>query len=425
MSTHRPFRVTVAALLATGLALAGCTSGSGTSKDNGKSGGSSGSTTSGSQSSTSAAPAAPAVLALNPANGAKNINPAVPITATVKDGTISSATLVSSTNTVVKGAVAAAGTSWKSARALGYGKTYTLKVTAKNADGKVVTEASKFTTVTPNNVTMPYLQDTYNTGLVKGGTYGVGMIINIHFDEPITNRAAAEKAISITSTPAVTGAFYWLSNQVVHWRPKAYWKPGTIVTVKANTYGVQLSNGLYGQADKATSFKIGASHVCIASDKTYMVTCRTNGKAVKTMPTAMGQHITIQGKNGPVSLYTPQGTYTVMDHNTSVVMDSASFGVPHSSPYGYKETIYWATRISNGGVFLHELDSTVWAQGHQDISHGCLNLNHTNAVWFYHYSQIGDVVTVTDTNGPTLTVSDGGDWTVSWATWLKGGVNKA
>ncbi len=422
MGTYRPFRLTVAAIVVTGLALAGCTSGDKTGKDTAKSG-STGST--GSGSSNSSAPAAPAVLALHPENGAKNISPAVPITATVTDGTIATATLVSSTNKVVKGALAAGGASWKSAEVLGYGKSYTLKVTAKGADGQLVTKSSKFSTVTPSNLTMPYLQDIYNTGLVKGATYGVGMVINIHFDEPITNRAAAEKAISITSTPAVKGAFYWLSNEVVHWRPSTYWKPGTVVSVKVKAYGVQLSDGLYGQADKATSFKIGASHICTASDKTYMVTCRTNGKVVKTMPTAMGQHITIQGKNGPVSLYTPQGTYTVMDHNTSVVMDSASFGVPHSSPYGYKETIYWATRISNGGVFLHELDNTVWAQGHQDISHGCLNLNRTNAVWFYHYSQIGDVVSVTDTNGPKLTVDDGGDWSLSWASWVKGGVNKA
>jgi lipoprotein-anchoring transpeptidase ErfK/SrfK len=146
---------------------------------------------------------------------------------------------------------------------------------------------------------------------------------------------------------------------------------------------------------------------------------------VRTMPTAMGLHMSVQGKHGPISLYTPQGTYTVMTHNRSVVMDSESFGLPHNSPYGYKETIYWATRISSGGVFLHELDTTVWAQGHRDISHGCLNLNRDNAIWFYNNSLVGDVVKVVNTHGPVLTVDDGGDWTVPWAQWVKGGVNKS
>lgn len=420
MKSRRSHLTTAAVVLIAGALVVGCTNGK---SDDGatKKSSTAGSASASSPNSPSAAP--DPILSLRPANKSHDISPATAITASVANGKITAATLVNSAGKAVKGVVAGDGTSWKSAEELGYGKSYSLRVQAKNPDGKTVTKSSKFSTVAPSTFTMPYLQTIYNSGLTTGATYGVGMVISIHFDEPITNKAAAEKAISITSKPAVKGAFYWLSDEVVHWRPAHYWKTGTKVTVHANLYGVQVGSGLWGEQDKATHFTIGASHVAVADDKTYHVKVYTNGKLVRTMPTAMGLHMSIQGLHGPISLYTPQGTYTVMEHDHSVVMDSATFGLPHSSPYGYKETIYWATRISNGGVFLHELDTTVWAQGHQDISHGCLNLNKDNAVWFFNYSRVGDVVKVINTNGPALTVADGGDWTLSWAQWVKGGVN--
>jgi uncharacterized protein YodC (DUF2158 family) len=82
--------------------------------------------------------------------------------------------------------------------------------------------------------------------------------------------------------------------------------------------------------------------------------------------------------------------------------------------------VYWSTKISVDGIYLHELDATVWAQGHQNVSHGCLNLNYTNAKWFYNLSRVGDVVQVVHSGGPKITFDQGGEWSVPWSTWLKG-----
>jgi lipoprotein-anchoring transpeptidase ErfK/SrfK len=368
--------------------------------------------------------AAPARVTLRPADGTKDVSPAVPVTAAVADGTITSAKLMSSSGRVLTGKVATDGGSWELDQKLGYGHTYTLRVEAKNADGKAVTKTSRFTTVTPWNFTLPYLEDTSTATIVSGGTYGVGMVVSIQFDEPITNKAAAEKAISITSKPAVKGAFFWLSDQTVHWRPAHYWNPGTQVSVQANVYGVEVGNGLWGQQDVSTHFKIGASHIAIADARSHQVKVYWNGKLVRTMPTSMGRGGCVPGTDGQrICLWTPPGTYTVMNRQRSVVMDSASYGLPHSSPYGYKETIYWATRISSDGIFLHELMATVWAQGHVNVSHGCVNLNHVNALWYYRTSYVGDVVTVVHSGGEPLHVWQNGDWSVPWKTWVKGGVN--
>jgi hypothetical protein len=60
-------------------------------------------------------------------------------------------------------------------------------------------------------------------------------------------------------------------------------------------------------------------------------------------------------------------------------------------------------------------------QGNSNASHGCLNINTGNAVWFVENFGPGDVVDVRNT-GIALPLTDGlGDWTLSWADWLKGG----
>jgi hypothetical protein len=49
-----------------------------------------------------------------------------------------------------------------------------------------------------------------------------------------------------------------------------------------------------------------------------------------------------------------------------------------------------------------------------------LNLNADNAIWFYNFSQPGDVVEVRNTGGLALQIAQNGDWTVPWDQWRQG-----
>jgi lipoprotein-anchoring transpeptidase ErfK/SrfK len=371
-------------------------------------------------SPTSKPPAPVARISSNPANGAADVSPTAPITVAVADGTLSSVQMTNGDGRPVKGALAADKSSWRVAEALGYSKTYTVVAHATNADGKPVSRTSHFTTLTPNNMTMPDLETTGHQAIQNGATYGVGFVISVHFDEPITDKAAAERTLKVTTSPSQVGSWYWMDDQDVHWRPEVYYQPGTQVSVSASVYGKQVSPGLYGQSDVAASFKIGPKHVSISDDKTHMVKVYFNDKLVRTMPTSMGQGGYVQGINGQISLWTMPGTYTVIGHANPVLMDSSTYGLPVNSPKGYKEYIYLATQISTDGIYLHRLDSTVWAQGNTDTSHGCLNLNKDNAQWFYDHSTVGDVVQVKNTGGPKLQVWQNGDWSVPWSQWVAG-----
>jgi len=419
--------VAAAGLLAALTALSACTTGGADAAENSASAqntsapGTSTPTAPGTATSSSSQQDGASLAVITAAPLGKAVSPVTPVTVNATDGTLTAVTLRNADGKKVSGAITADGTSWKNTEVLGYGKSYSLSATAVNSSGTKTVKRASFTTLTPDNMTMPYLNTIYGASLENGATYGVGMIAVVNFDEPIPDRAAAERALQVTTTPHVDGAWTWLDDHTAHWRPEKYYAPGTKVTVNAKVYGVEVGPGLYGQADQKVSFQIGAKHIAIADAKTHKVRVYFDNKRVRTMDTSMGQGGWVDGKNGKISLWTMPGTYTVIGHENPATMSSDSYGLPANSPYGYApEKVPYATKISTDGIYLHELDSTVGYQGHQNVSHGCLNLNYTNAKWYYNTSRVGDVVKVINSGGPAIKLWQGGDWSVPWATWVKG-----
>jgi lipoprotein-anchoring transpeptidase ErfK/SrfK len=360
------------------------------------------------------------VVTITPGPNARSADPLGHVSVTVASGTLTDVHMVNEQGRAIPGIMTPDNTSWKPAVPLGYGRTYTLTVASRGSGGAPATQVSSFSTLTPGNQTKVYLNTTSGSTLQDGRKYGIGTVIVAHFDEPITDRAAAERGLVVTTTPAVNGSWYWLDNQNAHWRPGHYFAPGTAITAEARIYGVRVGDGLYGQEDSRVSFTIGDSHVSIADDTTKQVSVYQNGALVRTMPTSMGMGGTQKIGGQTLSFWTPPGIYTVMDKANPVIMDSSTFGLPINSRLGYRETIKYATRISTDGIYLHQLDSTVWAQGNTDTSHGCLNLNADNAKWFFDFSQPGDVVEIRNTGGAPLQLWQNGDWTTPWDQWRTG-----
>ena len=366
----------------------------------------------------SSAPAAPDIT-FTPGDGADSVNPTDPVTVEASLGTLESVVMTNEEGSVIDGIFTPDRVAWKPAVPLGYSREYTIVANAVN-DGQRTEETASFATIIPGNQTKPTFVTTGGNLLADGGTYGVGIVIVAHFDEPITDLAAAERTLSVRTEPAVTGAWNWVDNQNAHWRPREYYTPGTTVTASANVYGIQLGDNLFGQEDVSTSFTIGDAHVSIADDTTKQVSVYNNGELVRTMPTSMGRGGTETVNGRTIHFWTQSGIYTVLDKASPVIMDSSTYGLPVNSRLGYRETIYNATRISNDGIYLHELEDTVPQQGNTNMSAGCLNLNAENAKWFYDFSVPGDIVEVRNTGGPPLALWQNGDWSVPWDQWVAG-----
>ncbi|HEY3924841.1 MAG TPA: Ig-like domain-containing protein [Acidothermaceae bacterium] len=373
-----------------------------------------------SPSAGAAASRSPAQVTCHPAPHARDVDPLEPVSVSAASGTLIDVRMVNDADKPVAGVLTPDHEVWHPVQPLGYGRTYTLTVTSRGTGGVPATQVSDFATLTPPNQTKVSFTNPSEVSLQDGGTYGVGTIVVAHFDESIADRATAERRLTVTTSPPVSGSWHWVDAQTAHWRPEHYYAPHTTVTAEAKIYGIGLGNGLFGQEDTKVSFKIGDAHISIADDKTKQVTVFDNGHLVRTMPTSMGMGGTQQIDGRTLSFWTPPGVYTVLDRGNPVVMDSSTFGLPKNSRLGYRETINYATRISTDGIYLHELDTTVWAQGNTDTSHGCLNLNADNAKWYFGFSVPGDVVEIRNTGGPPLQLSQGGDWTLPWDQWRSG-----
>jgi lipoprotein-anchoring transpeptidase ErfK/SrfK len=375
----------------------------------------------------SAGPSGPAVIAASPAAGATGVDPVTPVTLAVTSGRLTAVTMTNPAGKVVTGAASADGTSWHTTEVLGYGKTYSLRATAVNADGKVTERTSSFTTLTPGEQTMPSLERPGGYALTDGATYGVAIVAMVHFDEPITNRAAAQRALSVTTTPEVSGSWYWTDDTDVAYRPENYWPSGTKVTVNADVYGVEVGPNLYGESDVSSSFTIGRKQLTVADDNSPQVdkvyVYNAAGQVLRTMNTSMGQHGGETVNGDYINFYTLNGTYTVLEHDNPAIMSSASYGLPANAPNGYPAiSVPYSTKISIDGIYLHEYNSTIYDQDNGfDVSEGCLNLQTSDAAWFYDNSIIGDPVVVHGAKGaPTIAVSEGGEWSVPWSAWLAG-----
>ncbi|MBU8817811.1 L,D-transpeptidase [Mycolicibacterium goodii] len=365
-------------------------------------------------------PTEPAKLTITPKDKADDVEPLAPVAVTAVTGSVTSVRMLNDAGKEIAGALSPDGRVWKPATALGYGRTYTMNVVARGPGGMPTRASSTFTTVTPTYQANVYLNGTSGAPLRNGETYGVGMVIVARFDQTITDKAGAERRMKVTTEPKTVGSWNWIDDQTAHWRPQKYYAPGTKVTVDAEIYGARLGEDLYGAQDEKVSFTIGDSHVSIADDNTKQVSVYENGKLVRTMPTSMGMGGTETVNGVTLSFWTPRGVYTVMDKANPVVMDSSTYGLPVGSRLGYRTTIPYATRISVDGIYLHQLNDTIWAQGNTNVSHGCLNLSGENAQWFYNFSRPGDIVEIRNTGGEPLKPDNNGDWTIPWEQWRKG-----
>ncbi|HVX46844.1 MAG TPA: Ig-like domain-containing protein [Mycobacteriales bacterium] len=353
---------------------------------------------------TTKAPAGPAHLAVSPAANTASVSPRTPVTIKVTDGTLRSVRVTNAEGTQVTGKKTRTG--WTSSEVLGYGKTYHVSAVAQNADGKTVRSASSFTTVTPGNYTAASISPSPAVDNV-----GTGEIITVTFDEPITDKAAAEKALKVKTAPYTVGAWRWMDDQHVEWRPEHYWKPGTRVTVAADIYGAEVGSGLFGQEDVSSTFRIHDDwHVNGYVDQ-YKLVVFHNNKIVREIPASFGSP----------SRPTHNGPHVISEKYHLYYMNSATYGLPADAPDGYSNfPAYWAQRISNGGEFVHVNDGTIYAQGHENVSHGCINVSMAEGKWLYDHLDIGDVVNVVG-GSPQLPIWDGmGGWNTSFADWKAG-----
>jgi len=337
------------------------------------------------------------------APGANDVIPIAAISVEVSDGWFQKVALTNSSGKVVAGSFNEDRSVYTTTEPLGYDATYTWSGSAVGHDGKAIPVNGKFTTVSPTKKIAGAFQ------LADGQTVGVAAPIIIQFDAPITDKAAVEKALTVTTTPPVEGSWAWLPDEAkgarVHWRSREYYPAGTSVDVDAKLYGVPFGDGAFGADDISLRFQIGRKQVVKAEVTSHRIQVVTDAGVIMDFPCSYGE--ADKARN-----VTRNGIHVVTEKYSDFYMSNPAAGYSNAHER-------WAVRISNNGEFIHANPSSAGAQGNTNVTNGCVNLSTSDAEQYYRSAIYGDPVEVTGSS-IQLSYSDGDiwDWAVDWDTWV-------
>jgi lipoprotein-anchoring transpeptidase ErfK/SrfK len=339
-------------------------------------------------------------LKITPSNGSHGVSPSAGISVAALKGTVTSVT-VRTAGDAVSGRLSDDGKTWhSSARNLDVSQGYTVTATG-TVGGEKVTTTSTFRTLTP--------AQTFSTMIYEGydQTYGVGMPIMLTFSQPITNKAAVERSLELTTSNPVIGAWYWDGDEHLYFRPRDYWPANTTVSFAGHLNGVEGAKGVYAAANLTQTFNIGRSMIAVASTTTHRTQIYINGQLAYQWPISTGR----------ASLPTPDGTYLSVEKANPVRMIGG--GAPGSAGY-YDELVNYAVRFTFSGDYYHSAPWSVVNQGTSNVSHGCVNLPPDAAVTYYNLSIPGDPITVTNSTAAGKWDDGWTQWFLPWSEYLKG-----
>jgi lipoprotein-anchoring transpeptidase ErfK/SrfK len=330
-------------------------------------------------------------LKITPAPGSADADPADGIKVSAQNGGKITKVTVHTSGDPVAGTLNGGGTSWHSTWTLDTDQSYTVTATGTDDMGHPVTETSTFRTLKPAKAFQAEIYEGYNQ------TYGVGMPIMLIFDQPITNRAAVERSLQLTTSKPVVGAWSWDGDEHLDFRPRDYWPADTTVSFDGHLNGVDGGGGMYGSADLTQTFDIGQSVIAVASTTTHHTQIYVDGKLTYDWPISTGR----------ATMPTPDGTYLTVQKGNPVRMVGGTKG---TAGY-YNELVNYAVRFTFSGDYYHSAPWSVVNQGYSNVSHGCVNLPPADAQIYYNMAVPGDPVTI-------INSSKGGNWDDGWTEWF-------
>ncbi|MCZ9347744.1 Ig-like domain-containing protein, partial [Streptomyces sp. TRM76130] len=185
-----------------------------------------------------------AVVSIAPADGATSVDTSGALEVGVARGRLTEVVVEDDEGRKVDGEISGDGATWTPSSHLAASTAYSVHAVAEDSEGRTAAEDSRFTTLTP--------KDTFIGTFTPedGSEVGVGMPFSIRFSRGITHPEDVEKAISITTEPAVDVEGHWFGDDRIDFRPEEYWKAGTEVTVGLNLDGVEGRDGVYGEQAK-------------------------------------------------------------------------------------------------------------------------------------------------------------------------------
>ncbi|WP_411150376.1 Ig-like domain-containing protein [Streptomyces sp. A30] len=347
-----------------------------------------------------------------PTGDGKKADPDKPIEITAEDGDgrITDVTARDSAGRYLAGELSADGGRWHSTTPLAANARYTVRVSTEDEDGAPGRRVLDFDTSKP--LTKKRLKVSFGP---KAGTYGVGQPITAELSRPVKDkaqRAVVERALKVDSMPAVDGGWHWVDDKELHYRPKEYWPAQATIQVRSNLDGIKISDRLWGGTSKPLKITTGDRVIAVTDASSHVMTVYKNGEVIKEIPVTTGKP----------GFETRNGVKVVLAKEYFVRMRGTSIGIAEGSAESYDLPVYYATRVTWSGEYVHAAPWSVGSQGSANVSHGCTGMSTDNAAWFFKNVREGDLVEVVNSDGNTMeSFGNGfGDWNLAWKNWRGG-----
>lgn len=345
----------------------------------------------------------PATVTVTPHGG--RVRAGEPVRVTAQGGTLTAVTVAGPHGKGLSGTLSADRRTWTSDRNVVPGASYTVEAGTRTPGGTTGKSESSFSTAAAGKVN----KVDWRPG--DGATVGVAQPISLVFDHPVTDKAAVEKQLKVTTTDGTEGSWGWLTDYSgrdrVDWRPREYWRPGTRVTLDARLDGTDSGRGGWFVRDYRASFTVGARQVVKVDLDRKRLTLQRDGRTVRTLPVS-------GGTPGP-DTGSWRGTAVVLAKEGTVRMNSETVGLGDA----YDETVHDSIRLTWSGMYAHAAPWNAAFFGRANRSHGCVGMSDADADWLYSQVRVGDPFEIkgSEAKGTVAPNNGFGDWNVSWDRW--------
>jgi lipoprotein-anchoring transpeptidase ErfK/SrfK len=397
-------------------------------------------------------------LAIEPAPGAVGVLPDAAVTVTATGLTVNSVVVDDAAGERVEGTYDAAGGRWTPLGRLRVSERYTVTASGLDGGGAVVSQTSEFATLE-----VPEAERLYAKFAAPhdGDVVGVAHPLAIGFNHPVRDKRAVQAALELTTEVpgqsggaghaaeptagaeptvessaeptiepsaqptvepsaqptaeaenAVEGAWYWVDDSYVHYRPKEFWPVGTKISLRVGIGGLKVGER-WGGADRELSYRIGRKQTIeVDAAAKVLRVVGGKGKVLRSFPVSTGKP----------GWETRSGTKVLMEK----ILDKKWTNEAIDAPEFYRLESAYALRMTNSGEFIHDAPWNTGNIGSANTSHGCVGLRVSDMAWVYEHSIVGDPVIVTNSGKPyTNLINRYADWNIDWETWSAGNADKA
>lgn len=251
------------------------------------------------------------------AEGGGKVDPSKPLTVTSVPGSrLTDVTVTGPDGRVVAGQLAEDQHSWQTTGRLKADTDYSVRIAADDGKGGRGDTTADFSTLAAQRLLTAKLgPDSSGSGI-----YGVGQPLTVQLSEAVQDpqaRQEVERVLTVSSQPAVTGAWYWVGDKELHFRPQEYWPAGTTVSLAFDGTGVRIEDGLYGGDRSTLGLRIGARVETVVDAAAHVLTLSRDGELVRSIPVTTGKP----------GFDTRNGVKVVLGQERSVRMNGETIGI--------------------------------------------------------------------------------------------------